>query len=227
MSEVHIKRRKPSFKSNINVTPFHFRLCCCYNGYIGNIGKIIHVKKTNNLYKYNCGYNRCEQLGLCCIFPLNKQHLHGANQDNISDDNEKTSINELVLTETKDGQKFWELYAKSADLNDGKKQARLKNVIGNFYKDNKVVMSFTAPTAYYTDKTKDVVLTDRSKVVTNSDVTLISNQLTWSGTQDIIKANGNVKIINSDKLVTTSNFCIFNKEFTKVKVTGNSKTNVY
>ena len=152
------------------------------------------------------------------------------NQDdsnNSNDNTEKTTIKELVLTETKEGQKFWELYASSANINDESKQARLKNVIGNFYKNSKVVMSFTAPIAFYTDKTKDVKLWGGAKVVTDNNVTLLSKEMTWSGTQDLITATGNVKIINSDKLVTKSNVCVFNKEFTKVKVTGNSQTNVY
>ena len=60
--------------------------------------------------------------------------------------NQKVAINNLVLTETKDKKKYWELYSKRAEYDSSNSEVTLYGIIGNFYNDDgEVVLSFSSP----------------------------------------------------------------------------------
>lgn len=147
--------------------------------------------------------------------------------DNPNAINEKANIEELIITETREGQKFWEVYAKSGQYDDNQKGAKLTNIKGNFYKEGKVILSFDAPTAFYISQNKEVKLTGGSRIITDKDILITAQNISWTGTIDEIMANGNVKIRKANEFLITSDDSVFNTDFTKLKVTGNSETNVY
>ena len=57
-------------------------------------------------------------------------------------DQQEAIVNGIILTETKDEQKYWEIYGENGKWDSVQGVAQLDKVIGNFYKDNEVSMSF-------------------------------------------------------------------------------------
>ena len=147
-------------------------------------------------------------------------------ESNKTDDG-RAKVEEVVITETRDGQKFWEVYADSGQYNNNQDSARLTGVKGNFYRDKKVVLSFDAPVANYIAKNKGIKLSGGTRAATDNDILITSNELSWAGNEDKINAAGDVKIKKSKDFFVTSDRAIFSTDFKKIKVTGKSQTSVY
>ena len=66
-----------------------------------------------------------------------------SNTDMAGQQEQKVTVSNLILTETKDAQKYWELYAKKGYYTSGTEIAILEDIIGNFYdENNEVILSF-------------------------------------------------------------------------------------
>ena len=52
---------------------------------------------------------------------------------NALNKSQQVEVKNLVLTETKDGKKYWELYAKTGEYDSGSGLVNLNAIIGNFY----------------------------------------------------------------------------------------------
>ena len=141
--------------------------------------------------------------------------------------NEKVKVLDLIITETNEGKKFWEVIASSGNYDKDVDKVTLKNIKGNFYKDNIVVLSVEAPLAYYNSSKKEVILKDGARAANNKNVLITAKEIRWTGTKDLITATGNVRIIKDDKMLTTSDKSIFNSDFTNLKLSGNSNSYVY
>lgn len=139
----------------------------------------------------------------------------------------KVNVKDLVITETKDTKKYWEIYATSGTYSDSNKKATLYGIKGNFYKNNKVIMSFDAPEGEYDETTKSIHVTGGARALTDSNLYIESSILDWQGSNSMVTARKNVKIIKENQIVTYSDKCIFNSDFTNFKVLGNSKTVLY
>ncbi|HBG49363.1 MAG TPA: LPS export ABC transporter periplasmic protein LptC [Cyanobacteria bacterium UBA9971] len=142
-------------------------------------------------------------------------------------DNEQVKIIDIIITETTEGEKFWEVVASSANYDKGVDIATLQNVRGNFYKNNVVVLSVEAPLAIYNSAKKEVILKNGAKAANNKNVLITAKEICWAGKTDMITAKGNVKITQDDKMLTTSDKSIFNSDFTNLKLSGNSNSYVY
>jgi len=146
--------------------------------------------------------------------------------ENLGD--EQVSITELVITETKEGQKFWEVYAESGYYNNGNNIALLENIKGNFYSDGSVVMSVASPKAEYNNDTKEIKLFGGAQAANNKDVYIDADEICWTGSKDEITAAGNVKIVNENEgLMTISDESSFDTDFTNIKLSGDASTYVY
>jgi len=142
----------------------------------------------------------------------------------ISDEN--VAVQELILTESKNGKKFWELCATSGNYDSATEQVYLKNVKGNFYKNNKVVLSFDSPDATYYDKSKQVKLYGGARAATDSNILITSKELYWKGKNDEIVAKYDVKIRRSSNILVTGNESIFTPKLSKIKMIGQVKTSL-
>jgi LPS export ABC transporter protein LptC len=152
----------------------------------------------------------------------------GAYQEKKSSpQDEEVSIKDLVITETKDGEKFWEIYAVSGEYTSTVNEANLKNILGNFYKGGKIVMSVKSPNAFYNSSKKEIILTGGVTAANDKNVLITAQQICWTGSNDKITAKGNVKITKGKELLTTSNESVFDTDFTYLKISGNSSTYVY
>lgn len=142
-------------------------------------------------------------------------------------DNEKVKVSDLIITETNEGKKIWEVIAVSGNYEKSMEKIVLKNVKGNFYKDSTVVLSIEAPVAIYDSVNKEVILKNGARALNNKNVLITANEICWAGSKDIITATGNVKITQDNKLMTKSNKSVFNTSFTYLKLSGNSDSYVY
>jgi LPS export ABC transporter protein LptC len=137
---------------------------------------------------------------------------------------ENAAVQELVLTESKNGKKFWELYASSGNYDTASEQVNLKNVKGNFYKNNKVVLSFDSPFATYYDKNKEVKLYGGARVATDKKIYITAKELYWKGKDELIIAKKNVKIRKSSELLVTGNESHYSIKLAKIKMIGRVNT---
>ncbi len=141
---------------------------------------------------------------------------------------EQVAIKELVITETKHGEKFWEVYADSGRYNNGNNIAVLQNITGNFYRNKRVVLSVISPKAEYNNNTKQVKLYGGAEAANNTDVYLNADEIIWTGSKNEITARGNVKIIKEkDGIMTISHESSFDTDFTNIKLSGDASTYVY
>ena len=74
--------------------------------------------------------------------------------------NKEANIESLLVTETDQGKKLWELYADTGMYTDADNIVLLENLIGNFYEDDKVKASFKADKGTYNSTKKQIILND-------------------------------------------------------------------
>ncbi len=134
---------------------------------------------------------------------------------------------DIVITETKDGIKAWEVYAATGDYDATKTNAKLTDIVGNYYQGDEVVMSFTAPTGTYNAETKTITLFDDVKVVAKDNIKLTANQLSWVTTEDKIHAQGDVVINKNNEIIAISNKAAATTDFDFFEITDNSELRVY
>jgi len=140
---------------------------------------------------------------------------------------EKVKVDELVITETKSGKKDWEIYAKTGTYDNAMSKVLLNGIIGNFYKDGKIIMSFASPQGTYEGKTKAVTLTGGASVATDCKVIITSDKIYWAGNNGEIHALGNVIIRKNGDITTHSDKSVFTTDFSKFKIMGNAKSEMY
>jgi len=142
-------------------------------------------------------------------------------------EDEKVKVSDLIITETNEGKKFWEIIAVSGNYDKKSDIITLKNVKGNFYKNDDVVLSVEAPLALYNSTKKEVILKNKARAANNKNVLITAKEICWAGKTDTITATGNVQITQDDKMKTLSDKSVFNSDFTNLKLSGNSSSYVY
>jgi LPS export ABC transporter protein LptC len=152
-----------------------------------------------------------------------------SNQENASQatKDENVKIKDLIITETKEGKKFWEVVAATGTYDKNSSKITLTDINGNFYKDNVVVLSVQAPLAIYDSSNKEVTMKNGARAANSKGVYLTAKEIKWAGTTDLITSTGNVKITQNGKMRTTSDKSIFNTDFTYLKLNGRSDSYMY
>lgn len=141
---------------------------------------------------------------------------------------EKVIVEDILLTETKDGQKYWEIYGKTGQYVDGKDKVLLQGVIGNFYDEKgEVILSFAGNTGEYEAKNKRVTLTKNAQVASKNQVQMDADKITWEGLGGIVHAEGHIKAIKGDEAMITCDRTVFSTDFKDFHVYGHTKTTVY
>lgn len=140
---------------------------------------------------------------------------------------EEMTLQELIITETKEGEKFWEIYADSGYYHKGTDTAILSDITGNFYKEGNIIMSIASPKATYNSDKKQITLQNGAKAATNKDIYIEADEICWTGSKDLIKATGNVKIIRDKQVMTVSDKSAFDTDFTNLEISGDSNTYVF
>ena len=142
--------------------------------------------------------------------------------------NQRAIVKNIIVTETQDGKKYWEFYAKSGEYNSEHNSILLNDLIGNFYdKNEEVVVSFKTNKGTYNEKSKKVILNGENLFVGKDGSQLYADELIWQGQDKDILANGNVQFIKDGKIVTKSKNAVFNSDLTVFKIIGNTKTHLF
>lgn len=142
-------------------------------------------------------------------------------------DEQKVNAQGIIITETKDGTKYFELYGETGNYNNIDKVAVLYNVIGNFYKNNEVYMSFQSSKGQYDEKNRVITLYENTFIALQDDTTLETDKLVWSGSDKDTYAIGHVKIKRAKDMVAVADKCIIGAGYNKFKIVGNTKTEVF
>ena len=140
---------------------------------------------------------------------------------------QKVVVNGLIVTETKDNQKYWEIYAEKGFYDNVDKVVLLQNIFGNFYKDGQVVMSFKSDQGTLTEMTKKVVLYQNSLIVYKNGEYLYSDKITWQGKEVDITASGNVILEQHNKVRVRGDNAVLSSDWKNLKILGNVKTELF
>ncbi len=140
---------------------------------------------------------------------------------------EYAKVNDVVITETKDGLKYWEIYAAVGEYDADKVQATLTDIVGNYYQNNEVVMSFTAPKGVYNSENKEVSLLENVRVVSKDDAEMTANKISWVMTGNIIRAEGNVTINKANEIIALSNKATVTTDFKNIEIIENAELRIY
>ncbi|MBR6127558.1 LPS export ABC transporter periplasmic protein LptC [bacterium] len=133
----------------------------------------------------------------------------------------------IIITETKKGKKYFEIYGENGNYSNDHSIATLNNVIGNFYKDGNVSMSFQSSKGTYNEKTGVITLYENTYIVLDNGISLNANRLIWSGSNEETVAEGNVKIKKNNEMMSTANRCVIGANYDKFRIEGNTTTKVW
>lgn len=142
-------------------------------------------------------------------------------------DEQKVDAEGIIITETKDGNKYFEIYGETGHYSNDHSIATLNNVIGNFYKDNKVSMSFQSSKGTYNEKTKEITLYENTFIVLEDSTSLTTDKLTWAGSDKDTIAEGHVVIKKNNEMVATAEKGIISAGYEKFKIVGHTTTKLY
>ena len=142
-------------------------------------------------------------------------------------DEQKVDAMGIIITETKDGKKYFEIYGETGNYSNDHSIATLHNVIGNFYKDNKVAMSFQSSKGTYDERSGTITLYDHTFIVLEDNTSLNTDKLTWSGSDKETVAEGHVLIKKNNEMIATADKGFISPGYEKFKITGNTTTKIY
>lgn len=155
-------------------------------------------------------------------------HNFNRSQLQTDENRQEASIHGIILTETKDEKKYWEIYGETGSYDSKNGIAMLDNVIGNFYNDNnEVSMSFESSKGTYNEKKEQIILYQDTYIVLKDLTTLRANKLVWSGRNIPIIAEGNVRITRDKQFLATAKKVIISPDYEKFKIVGNTVSKVY
>lgn len=144
-----------------------------------------------------------------------------------SENEQKVDAIGIIITETKEGHKYFEIYGETGHYSNDHSIATLNNVIGNFYRDNEVSMSFQSSKGSYDENTGTIVLYDNTYIALKDGVSLKTDKLTWYGNGKDTVAEGNVVIQKNNEMKSVADKCIIGADYDKFKIIGKTKTEVF
>jgi LPS export ABC transporter protein LptC len=133
----------------------------------------------------------------------------------------------VILTETKDDTKYWEVYGDTGHWDGNSGIAQLDGVLANFYKDNKVTMSLKSSKGTYNSESKVITLYEDTFIAIEGGITLNADKLTYVSSSDPIVAEGHIKVRKDNSLISTANKIIISPNYEDFKIIGNTVSKVY
>lgn len=139
----------------------------------------------------------------------------------------EVDIESLLVTETKDGKKLWELFAENGHYDNKNNVAFLNNIIGNFYDKDKVVASFRSSQGTYNAEKKQIVLYNDTVIVYKDGSNVRANRIVWSGKNSDIKAEGQVRLEKPNQAIIYGSDAILTHDLSDFKIQGRTRTELY
>lgn len=152
---------------------------------------------------------------------FNREQLSGTK------DEQRVDAVGIIITETKDGTKYFEIYGETGNYSNDRSIATLHNVVGNFYKDGEVAMSFQSSKGSYDEKEGSITLYENTYIVLKDETSLEADKLTWLGNNKETVAEGHVRINKGRELVSTADKCIIGAGYDKFKIVGKTQTKLF
>lgn len=154
---------------------------------------------------------------------------HNFNRSQVAGekDRKEAVIKDIILTETKDEMKYWEIYGETGTYDSNNEVAMLTNVLGNIYQDNEVSMSFQSTNGTYNSVKKQITLYDDTFIVIKNGTTLEADRLVWSGSDEPVVATGKVRITRDNRLLTLADKVEISPDYTHFTVTGKTVSKIY
>ena len=140
---------------------------------------------------------------------------------------QEVTIQNLLVTETKDGAKSWELFAESGFYDSDNQVAVLNDIVGNFYKDGKVVASFESSKGTYNQEKKEIILYERTLIVYKDGSNVSAGRMSWAGKDSDVIAEENVRLELNKQVVVYAEKAVLSADFTDLQVIGRTKTEIY
>ena len=154
---------------------------------------------------------------------------HDFNRQQVSgkQDEQNALVHGVILTETKNDQKYWEIYGDSGRWDSKSGEAQLDGVLANFYKDNEVSMSLKSSKGTYNSNTRAITLYEDTLIVLKDGITLNADKLVWLNSHSPIVAQGHIKIVKDNQLVSTADKITISPNYESFKIEGNTVSKVY
>ncbi len=140
---------------------------------------------------------------------------------------QELNIKNLIITETKNDSKYWELYAESGYYDNKNKVAILYDLVGNFYDKGEVVLSMVSTKGTFEEDTKKVILYDDTYFLYKDGTEVKADRFVWKGKDEDITAQGDVMIRRMGEIKTFSDKAILTNNMKTLKIIGRSKTELY
>ncbi len=141
--------------------------------------------------------------------------------------NKEANIENLLVTETKDGVKLWEMYAEIGRYSDTDSIVFLEDIIGNFYEDEKVKASFKADRGTYHSTKKEIILYSNVVLVYNDGTNLMTDRIEYMGKESDIVAQGNVRIEKPNEAIIYGGKAVLKGDFSDFHIEGRTQTKFY
>jgi LPS export ABC transporter protein LptC len=149
-------------------------------------------------------------------------------QVNGQQDKQEALIHGIILTETKDDHKYWEIYGETGSYTSDNSIAMLDNCIGNFYdNNNEVSMSFESTKGTYNANKKQIILYQNTHIVIKDGTSLEADRVIWSGNEEPIRAKGNIRITRNDEFFATANEVEISPNYDDFKIIGKAISKIY
>lgn len=142
-------------------------------------------------------------------------------------DEQKVDAIGVIITETKEGKKYFEIYGETGHYSNDHSIATLYNVIGNFYSNGEVAMSFQSSKGTYDENTGVITLYENTYIVLKDGVSLKTNKLVWSGSDKETTVEGNVIIKKENDMISTAERGVIGPNYKHFKIIGKTKTQIF
>ena len=142
-------------------------------------------------------------------------------------ESQQALVEGIILTETKDEEKYWEIYGDSGLYDSKQDVASLNNVHANFFKDNKVSMSIVSSKGSYDAKTKTITLYEDTYLVIEQGLTLSADKLIYKGSNEPVLAYGNVIVTKGDEFMANADEIEISADYSNIKIKGNTTSKIY
>lgn len=154
---------------------------------------------------------------------------HDFNRQQVAgkQDQQQATVKGLILTETKDDEKYWEIYAETGKWDSSNGIAELDEVIGNFFDEDGVSMSMKSSKGTYNSITKVIKLYEKTFIVLKDGITLKADELTYVNSNTPIVAKGHIKVQKDNALLSTADEIIISPKYDSFKIIGNTVSKVY
>lgn len=140
---------------------------------------------------------------------------------------QELTIQNMLITETRDGNKYWEIFAENGYYDNKNQVAVLNDIVGNFYQENQVIASFESSRGTYSETRKEIILYEKTLIVYKDGSNVSANQMSWAGNNSDIVAQGNVRLELPSKVVVYADKATLSSDFKTLKVIGRTKTEIY